>query len=165
EGDRDDEDEVVEGAAHLADRDQAAEQDDAVNGGRAGHQRRVQRVRDLRDHREAHKRRQHQDGDLGYEAHDAPCWVSVAAPAAFFAPSCTISPSRVTQAPATTSSSKFRLSSPSSPVISSRRDITLREYSCDACSGIVLGRFSGEVITTSSSTIVSPGWVSSPLPP
>jgi hypothetical protein len=63
------------------------------------------------------------------------------------------------------SSSKFRFSSPSSPTSSSSSDWTLRAYSAEECSAIEAGRFSGDTIVTSCLTTVSPGSVSSQLPP
>src|SRR3954466_9502970 len=120
EGDGDDEQQLVEEALDGPDQQQAAEHDDAVDGVCAGHQRRVQRVGHLRDDLEAHERRQHQDGDLDDQVH------VYAASAAFLAPSWTISPSRVTQAPAMISSSKSSLTLPSSSSMSSSSDCTLR---------------------------------------
>jgi hypothetical protein len=68
---------------------------------------------------EADEAGEHEDGEVG-DQHQA------AAPAACLAPSWTISPPRVTQAPAMISSSKSRLRAPSSPVISSSSDWMLR---------------------------------------
>src|SRR3712207_7106673 len=56
EGDRDHQDDVLEQPLGRPDDQQAAEQDDPVNRVRAGHERRVQRVRDLRDELEAEER-------------------------------------------------------------------------------------------------------------
>ena len=83
----------------------------------------------------------------------------------FFAPAWTISPSRVMQAPAMISSSKSRFSAPSSSTSSSSSEETLRAYSDEECSAIEAGRFSGDTIVTSCLTTVSPGSVSSQLPP
>ena len=58
-----------------------------------------------------------------------------------------------------------RAALPSSPTNSSSRACTLRANSCEECSGIPAGRFSGETIFTSWRTTVSPGSVSSQLPP
>jgi hypothetical protein len=80
-----------------------------------------------------------------------------AASTAAFAPAFTISPSRTVQAPATISSSKSSFSSSSA--------WTLRANSCEACSGMVAGRFSGDMIFTSWRITTSPGSVSSQLPP
>src|SRR5437588_9186297 len=103
----------------------------------------MQRVGHLRDHLKADERRQYQDCDLGDRAHaGAPC------PAAWRAPSCTISPPRVMHAPAITSSSKSSVSVPSSEIIKPSSDSMLRAYSCEACSAIVLGTFSGARIFT-----------------
>ena len=88
----------------------------------------------------------------------------VAAPAAALAPSLTISPSRVMHAPAITSSSKSSFSSPSA-IISPSSDWMLRAYSCEACSAIVEGTFSGARILTSWRMMLSPGSDSSQLPP
>src|SRR5215213_10356687 len=120
EGDRDHEQELVEEAVDLADQQQSAEQHDAVDRVGGGHQRRVQRVRHLRDHLEADERRQHEDVQLGKQIHQA------LTPAACLAPSCTISPSRVMHAPEMISSSKSSVSSPSLTMRSSS-DCTLRE--------------------------------------
>ena len=49
--------------------------------------------------------------------------------------------------------------------ISSSSACTLRANSCEACSGMCAGRFSGETIVTSWRTTVWPGSVSSQLPP
>ena len=68
-------------------------------------------------------------------------------------------------APLTISSSKSSCSSPSSPTSSSSSASTLRANSCEACSAMLAGRFSGETILTSWRTTVSPGSVSSQLPP
>src|SRR5690242_18675574 len=110
ERDRDHEQDVVEHAVDVADQQQAAEHDDAVDGVRAAHQRGVQRVGHLRDHLEADERGEHEDGQLGQEVHQ------------------TTFPSRTTQAPLTTSSSKSKPSSIS--------DRMLRAYSEDACSAM-----------------------------
>src|SRR3954452_1843060 len=140
EDDRDHQQQLVQEPVDRPDQQQAAEHDDAVDRVRAAHQRRVQRVRDLRDHLEADERRQHEDRDLGQQIHQ------------------TTFPSRTTHAPATTSSSK---SNPSS--ISDRM---LRAYSEDACSAISDGRFKGPTILTPPSVVkTSPGLVSSQLPP
>ena len=61
-------------AVDLADQDQPTEHDDAVDGVRAAHQRRVQRVRHLRDHLEADERRQHEDRELSEQVHPPPPW-------------------------------------------------------------------------------------------
>src|SRR3954470_15858230 len=138
EGDGDDEQQLVEEALDGPDQQQAAEHDDAVDGVRAAHQRRVQRVRHLRDHLEADERRQYEDGDLRHEIHQRS----------------TTFPSRTTQAPATTSSSKSNSSS--------SRLRTLRAYSEEACSAISEGRLSGvAMITPPSVRYVSPGRASS----
>src|SRR3954471_467351 len=140
EDDRDAEQDLVERAVRLAEQQQAAEHDDAVDRVGAAHQGRVQRVRHLRDHLEADERRQHEDRDLGQQIHQ------------------TTFPSRTTHAPATTSSPKWNASS-----ISGRM---LRAYSEDACSAISGGRFKGPTILTPPSVVkVSPGLVSSQLPP
>src|SRR5207302_1743711 len=81
------------------------------------------------DHHEADEAREYEDGQVGDEHQLA--W---AAPAACLAPSCTISPSRVTQAPAMISSSKSSFSEPSSSVISSSSDWMLRAYIWEAAS-------------------------------
>ena len=62
---------------------------------------------------------QPEDRELGDQVH-------YFAPTACLAPSCTISPPRVMQAPLMISSSKFSSSAPSSPVISSSSEETLR---------------------------------------
>src|SRR5918994_3487736 len=159
EGDRDHEQELVEEAGGLADQQQAAEQHDPVDRVRRRHQRRVQGVRHLRDHLEADEGGEHEDGELGEQIHDY-----AATPAAARAPSWTISPTRMMQAPASTSSSKSRLNSPSL-TISSSSDWTLRERSDDAWSGIEAGRFTGPTILTPSRTTVWPASVNSQLPP
>src|SRR5438105_1141271 len=128
-------------------RQHTAQHHDPVDRVRAGHQRRVQGVRHLRDHLEAHERGQYEDGYVDHESVHRFCascryWVAAA-----FAPSCTISPPRVTQAPAMISSSKSSFSWPSS-TISSSSDWMLRAYSWEACSAIVLGRLSGATILT-----------------
>src|SRR5215211_3853545 len=120
EGDRDHAQEVVEEALGRPDQVEPAEQHDAVDGVRGRHQRRVQRVRHLRDDLEADEGGEHQDGQLGEKVHQA------AIPAAFRAPSWTIWPSLVMQAPAITSSSKSSDSSPSSLTIRPSSDWTLR---------------------------------------
>ena len=89
---------------------------------------------------------------------------SITRPPPSAAPSCTISPSRVMQAPLMISSSKSSSSSPSL-TISSSSDWTLRAYSDEAWSGIVDARLAGPTIVTSSLTTVWPGSVSSQLPP
>src|ERR671911_2226423 len=124
EGDRDHEQELVEEAGGLADQQQAAEQHDPVDRVRRRHQRRVQGVRHLRDHLEADEGGEHEDGELGEQVHQA------VTSAACFAPSCTIWPSRVMQAPAITSSSKFSDSSPSLTMTESS-DCTFRAYRLD----------------------------------
>src|SRR5579884_1137726 len=96
---------------------------------------------------------------LGYEL------AAGVAPAAALAASCTISPSRVMHAPAITSSSKSSDNAPSSEIISPSSDSMLREYSCEACSAIVLGTLSGPRIFTSWRTTVFPASVSSQFPP
>jgi hypothetical protein len=68
----------------------------------------VQGVGDLRDDLDADERGEDEDRELGEEVHYV------------------VFPSRATQAPASTSSSKSSWSAPSSPVISSSSDITLR---------------------------------------
>ena len=94
EGDRDDEQQLVEEAVDAeAEHEDAAEHDDAVDRVRARHQRRVQRVGHLGDRQEAGEAGQDEDRQVGQQ-HQA----------------CTASPSRTTHAPATTSSSKFRAS-------------------------------------------------------
>src|SRR4051812_38706356 len=69
EGDGDHQQHVVDHAVRRPDEQQAAEHDDAVDGVRAAHQRRVQRVRHLRDHLEADERGKHQDRQLGQQVH------------------------------------------------------------------------------------------------
>src|SRR3954467_12801271 len=140
EDDRDDQQQLVEEAVDGPDQQQAAEHDDPVDRVRAAHERRVQRVRDLRDDLEADERGQHEDRDLGQQIHQITF------------------PSRTPHAPATTSSSKSNASSIS--------DRMLRAYSEDACSAISDGRFKGPTILTPPSCLkVSPGLVSSQLPP
>src|SRR4051795_2313943 len=140
EDDRDDEQQLVEEAVDRPDQQQAAEHDDPVDRVRAAHERRVQRVRHLRDDLEADERGQHEDRDLGQQIHQITF------------------PSRTTHAPATTSSSKSKPSSTS--------DRMLRAYSEDACSAISDGRFKGPTILTPPSVVnLSPGRVSSQLPP
>src|SRR3954466_8955845 len=142
EGDGDHQQHVVDHAVRRPDEQQAAEHDDAVDGVRAAHQRRVQRVRHLRDHLEADERRQYEDGDLRHEIHQRS----------------TTFPSRTTQAPATTSSSKSNFSS--------SRLRTLRAYSEEACSAISEGRLSGvAMLTPPSVRYVSPRRASSQLRP
>src|SRR6185437_11439738 len=192
ERDRDHEDDLVERAVGGdADDHQPAEQHDPVNRVRARHQRRVQRVRHLGDHDEADEAREHEDREVGRERagkdHWAPPlkgspagvlgWLAAEAapPAAAplaplfstadFAPALTISPSRTTHAPAIISSSKSSFRAPSSPTSNSSSDSTLRANSCEECSGMLDGRFSGETIFTSCLTTVWPGSVSSQLPP
>jgi len=68
ERDGDHQQDLVEDAvAAGADHQQAAEQHDPVDRVGAGHQRRVQRVGDLRDHGEADEAGEHEDGDLDDE--------------------------------------------------------------------------------------------------
>ena len=85
----------------LADQQQAAEQHDAVDRVGGGHERRVQRVRHLRDDLEADEGGEHEDGQLGEQVH-----LRGHLRGAALAPSCTISPSWVMQAPSMISSSK-----------------------------------------------------------
>src|SRR3954454_6010672 len=129
EGDGDDEQQLVEEALDGPDQQQAAEHDDAVDGVRAAHQRRVQRVGHLGDDLEADERREHQDRELRDEGHERS----------------TTFPSRTTHAPATTSPSK------SNPSSSSAR--MLRAYSEDACSAISDGRFNGATMRTPPSVV------------
>ena len=111
ERDRDHQQHVLQHAGGLVHQQQASENHDPMDRVGARHQRRVQRVRDLRDDLEPDERGQHEDRDLGDEGHLSVLlrirtWPSVAASAAALAASWTISPSRVMQAPAITSSSK-----------------------------------------------------------
>src|SRR4029078_8053628 len=108
ERDGDDEDDLVQRARLLADEHEAAEQHDAVDGVRAGHERRVQRVGHLGDDQEADEAGEHDDRELGDDVYDT-----------------LTSPPLDTREPLTPSSSKSSLSSPSS-VTSSRNDCTLR---------------------------------------
>ena len=63
-------------------------------------------------------------------------------------------------------SSKSSSSAPSSPLISSSRLATLRAYSCDACSAMLLGTLSGAAIDHGAVGRVGlPRPVSSQLPP
>src|SRR3954470_5947031 len=127
ERDRDDEQQLREPALDAeAEDDDAAEHDDPVHRVRAAHQRRVQRVRDLRDHEVAGERGQHEHRHVLDEDRDGDGHQAAAPSTVFLAPSWTISPSRVTHAPAMISSSKFRLRLPSSSSISSSSDWTLR---------------------------------------
>src|SRR5689334_20548545 len=151
ERDRDHQQDVRKDAVNRPDQQDAAEHDDAVDRVRTAHQRRVERVRHLRDDLEADERRQHQDRQFCEQTH-------AATPAALRAPSCTISPSRTTQPPFITSSSKSRPRS--------SRAKTLRPESLEACSGMLYGPLSGAATTTPLSvTNVSPGRASSQLPP
>src|SRR5215217_5017885 len=144
EGDGDDQQDVLEQAVGGTDEQQATEHDDAVDGVRARHEGRVQRFRNLRDDLEPDERREDEDGQFGEQIHQA---------AAFFAPSWTISPPRVMHAPAMTSSSKSRFSAPSSPVISSTSESTLRAYREEACSAMVDGRLGGAAMITPPSVV------------
>src|SRR4051812_16256899 len=146
-------------AGHLHERvgsllpndEQAAEEHDPVNRVRAGHQRRVQHRRDLRDHLEPEEDREHEHRQLGDEGRGV-------------AHTATSASRLVTQAPATISSSQSSTNSPSR-TNSPTSDATLRESSWLACVGIVEGRFVVPTIVTSDSTTSSPGTVSSQLPP
>ena len=69
ERDRDHQQHVLQHAVRLVHQQQTAEQHDPVDRVGARHQRRVQRVRDLRDHLEADECGQHEDRDLGNGAH------------------------------------------------------------------------------------------------
>ena len=103
EGDRDRADHVLERVVGVADDDQPAEHDDAVDRVGLRHQRRVQGRRHLRDHLEADEGGEDEDRDLGHQAHGY-----------FAALSFLISPPSVMQAAARMSSSKSTFSSPSS---------------------------------------------------
>src|SRR6476469_2533182 len=109
EDDRDHEQELVEEAVDAEPQhDDAAEDHDAVDRVRARHQRRVQRVGHLGDHREADEAGQHEDRQVLEQHYDE------------------TSPLRTTQAPLTTSSSKSGASAPSSSMNSSSSACTLR---------------------------------------
>ena len=69
ERDRDHEQDVLEEALGRPDHEQAAEDDDAVDRVGPAHQRRVQRVRDLRDDLEADEGGEDEDRELGQEVH------------------------------------------------------------------------------------------------
>src|SRR5262249_18388628 len=147
ERDRDHEDDLVERAVTgEADDEQPAEEHDAVDRVRAAHERRVQRVGHLRDDDEADEAREHEDREVGRErAREDHAAASTLARA----PWCTISPARTMHAPATISSSKSSDSVPSSPTRRSSSARTFRAKSCEACSGMLAGRLSGDAIWTS----------------
>ena len=71
EGDRDRADRLLERVVGVAEHDQAAEHDDAVDRVGLRHQRRVQGRRHLRDHLEADEGGEHEDRDLGHQVHQA----------------------------------------------------------------------------------------------
>ena len=69
ERDRDHQDQLGEEAGSLADQQDAAEQNDPVDRVGRRHQRRMQGVRHLRDHLEAHERGEHENRQLGQQVH------------------------------------------------------------------------------------------------
>src|SRR5205823_10417614 len=124
---------------------------DAVDRVRPGHERRVQERRHLRDHLEAEEDREDEDRDLEYEK-----GVVAHAVAASFLPA--------TQAPLVISSLQSSVSSPSGARWRSSA-WTLREYSIEAWYGIVLARSLNPTSVTPLRPTISPGSVSSQLPP
>src|SRR3981189_1682890 len=150
EGDGDHQQRPVESTrCPPAEQHQTGEQHDAVDGVGAGHERGVKGVGHLGDHGEADKGGQHQDRQVGDEWHRA---------------SVNWSLDEVTQHAARISSERSGTISPSVSMCSSSA-ATLLEYSSLACSGIVAGRFNGDAMVTPCRTTVSPGTVSSQLPP
>src|SRR6266508_3540869 len=129
--------------------DDRADEDDAVDRVRPRHERRVQHRRHLRDHLEADEDRQHQHRDLDDDQRGAHV-------AATF--------SRVTQEPAVISSSQSSASSPSGARCCSSAE-TFRAYSWLAWKGIVEATFVSPTTVTPSRSTISPGSVTSQLPP
>src|SRR5215211_4922416 len=131
EDDSHDGQEQREAVAHRADDDHRSEQHDAVDGVGGRHQWCVERVGHARYDVEADERGEEEDRDAGDQAHrrpsraEAPSTSSSPPSTSARARSLTISPSRATQAPAITSSSKSRWRRPSS-TISPTRACTLR---------------------------------------
>src|SRR3984893_1487773 len=150
EGDRDHQQRPLERTRRPpAEQHKTCKQHDAVDGVGAGHERGVKGVGHLGDHGEADKGGQHQDRQVADECHRASVnWSLV----------------EVTQHAARISSERSGTISPSVSMCSSSA-ATLREYSSLACSGIVAGRFNGDAMVTPCRTTVSPGTVSSQLPP
>src|SRR6266542_2332115 len=129
--------------------DDRADQDDAVDRVRPGHERCVQHRRHLRDHLEADEDGEHEHRELDDDQR------SPHAAATF---------SRVTHAPAVISSLQSSVSSPSGARCWSNAE-TLRAYSWLAWNGIVDGTFVSPTRVTPSRSTISPGSVSSQLPP
>src|SRR3954451_20131842 len=171
EGDRDEGEQLADRCSRLDGDEHRADQDDAVDRVGAGHQRGVERCRDLADDGEAAEDREDEDRqgrDQGVGvAHALPPLAGAAGARwrSFRTGSATTSPSRVMTVDFVTSSSKSRLSSPSL-TIPSRSAEMFRAKNADAPAGIVAGRLSGAMtVTPLSVTTVSPALDSSQFPP
>src|SRR6516225_5874372 len=145
-GDRDEAEERADEPVIRAGGDERADEADRRDRVRRGHERRVQERRHARDHEEADEAGEHEDVELQEgEAHRV-------------APSCVMSIALVI------SSAGSSLSAPS--LMRCCRSVRMLRLSISlACSGTVAARFIAPMIVTPFTAIVSPGFVSSQLPP
>src|SRR5262249_44321827 len=157
---RDEQQHVADHAVHEAGKDDHTDEHHAVDGVRAGHQRGVQRGRDLADDLEPHEQRQDEDRHV---ADEGAC--HGVASRSFAVASWTTVPLWVMTTPRWISSSRSMASCPSDRRGSSN-GLILRAYALDALVGICAGRLPAPMtVTPLFVTIVSPGSEISTLPP